>query len=252
MAGTERAPYIHIIDDDRQVSRVLEILLGQDGFEVQASSDSEEGLETVKEAHPDLVILDIMMPRKSGLDLMEEMRSDFRTRDIPILFLSAVREEETIVKALKGGDDYIVKPFGSLELKERVRKILDRRRTGGAPATPPGELPFERVPVEIGKEIFLIPSREIYFVKASGNYSYVNTRGKSFLADFSIGELEERLSPNGHFLRVHRSYVVNLDHVHKMRKDSPQKVVIVLGDDAHSEIPVGNSYYPKVRGLLGI
>ena len=248
----EKAPYIYIIDDDEQVSRVLEILLAQDGFEVGASSDSEKGLQMVKEAQPDLVILDIIMPKKSGLDLMDEMRSDYRTRDIPILFLSAIREEETLVKALKGADDYMVKPFGSLELKERVRKILDRRRAGGAPGAGPGEPPYERVPVQIGNEIFLIPSREIYFVKASGNYSYVNTRGKSFLADFSIGDLEERLSGHGHFLRVHRSYIVNLDHVHKMRKDSPQKVVIVLGDDNHSEVPVGSSYYPKVRGLLGI
>lgn len=113
----EKAPYIYIIDDDEQVSRVLEILLAQDGFEVRASSDSEKGLEMVKKAQPDLVILDIIMPKKSGLDLMDEMRSDYRTRDIPILFLSAVREEETLVKALKGADDYIVKPFGSLELK---------------------------------------------------------------------------------------------------------------------------------------
>ena len=248
----EKAPYIYIIDDDKQVSRVLEILLAQDGFEVGASSDSEKGLQMVKEAQPDLVILDIIMPKKSGLDLMDEMRSDYRTRDIPILFLSAIREEETMVKALKGADDYMVKPFGSLELRERVRKILDRRRAGGAPGAGPGELPYERVPVQIGNEIFLIPSREIYFVKASGNYSYVNTRGKSFLADFSIGDLEERLSGHGHFLRVHRSYIVNLDHVHKMRKDSPQKVVIVLGDDNHSEVPVGSSYYPQVKGLLGI
>jgi DNA-binding response OmpR family regulator len=248
----EKAPYIYIIDDDEQVSRVLEILLAQDGFEVGASSDSEKGLQMVKEAQPDLVILDIIMPKKSGLDLMDEMRSDYRTRDIPILFLSAIREEETLVKALKGADDYMVKPFGSLELKERVRKILDRRRAGGAPGAGPGEPPYERVPVQIGNEIFLIPSREIYFVKASGNYSYVNTRGKSFLADFSIGDLEKRLSGHGHFLRVHRSYIVDLDHVHKMRKDSPQKVVIVLGDDNHSEVPVGSSYYPKVRGLLGI
>ena len=165
----EKAPYIYIIDDDEQVSRVLEILLAQDGFEVGASSDSEKGLEMVKKAQPDLVILDIIMPKKSGLDLMDEMRSDYRTRDIPILFLSAIREEETLVKALKGADDYMVKPFGSLELKERVRKILDRRRAGGAPGAGPGEPPYERVPVQIGNEIFLIPSREIYFVKASGN-----------------------------------------------------------------------------------
>ena len=248
----EKAPYVFIIDDDRQVCRVLEILLAQDGFEVGACVDSEEGLEKVKKLQPDLVILDVMMPKKSGLDLMEEMRSDFRTRDIPILFLSAVREEETMVKALKGADDYIAKPFGSLELRERVRKILDRRQAGGAPGAGPGELPYERVPVQIGNEIFLIPSREVYFVKASDNYSYVNTRGKSFLADFSIGDLEEKLSPHGHFLRVHRSYIVNLDHVQKMRKDSPQKVVIVLGDDSQSEVPVGSSYYPEVKGILGI
>ena len=247
-----KTPYICVIDDDEQMSHMLEILLTQDEFEVGASSDSEKGLEMVKKVMPDLIILDIMMPGKTGLDIMEEIRSDFRTREIPILFLSAVKEEETIVKALKGADDYIVKPFGSLELKERVRKILDRRLRSGDSETGSKRMPYERVPVQIGNEIFLVPSREIYFVQASGNYSYVNTRGKRFLSGFSIGELGKRLSSHGHFLRVHRSYIVNFDRIHKIKRDSPQKVVIVLGDDNHSEIPVGNSYYPKVRGLLGI
>ncbi|MBK5093854.1 MAG: response regulator, partial [Actinobacteria bacterium] len=65
-----KAPYILIIDDDEQVSRVLEILLTQEGFRVGSSTDSEQGLEAVKNEPPDLVILDIMMPKKTGLDLM--------------------------------------------------------------------------------------------------------------------------------------------------------------------------------------
>lgn len=246
------APYIFIIDDDEQVSRILEILLTQEGFRVGSSTDSEQGLEAVKNEPPDLVILDIMMPKKTGLDLMEEIRAERRTSDVPILFLSAIKQEETIVKALKGADDYVVKPIGSLELKERVHKILDRRLSRAAETEGIKEPSFERVPVNIGNEIFLVPSREIYFVNASRNYSYIHTRGKSFLTSFSIGDLEERLSGHGHFLRVHRSYIVNFDHIHKITKDSPQKVLIVLDDDSHSEIPVGNSYYPKVRGLLGI
>lgn len=245
-------PYICVIDDDQQMSGMLEILLTQDGFEVGASNDSERGLEMVKKVIPDLIILDIMMPGKTGLDVMEAIRSDFKTKDIPILFMSVVKEEETIVKALKGADDYIVKPFGSLELKERVRKILDRRLGSGDSEKGYERMPYERVPVQIGNEIFLVPYREIYFVQASGSYSYVHTRGQHFLSSFSIGDMGRKLSGHGHFIRVHRSYIVNFDRIHKIRRDSPQKTVIVLSDDNHSEIPVGSSYYPKVRGLLGI
>lgn len=249
--AAEKVPHIFIIEDDQKISRMLEILLTDDGFYVELSNKGSDGLERMKVEKPDLLILDILMPGQTGLEVMEEMHSDFRTKDIPILFLSAIKEEETIVTALKGADDYIVKPFKPLELKERIRKILERK-AAGATGIGAERLPYDRVPVQIGKEIYLVPFEEIYFVKASGNYSYIHTRGRRFLTGFSIGKLEEKLSGSRHFLRVHRSYIVNFDHIHMIRKDSPQKEVIVLGDEDNSEIPVGNSYYPNVKGLLDI
>lgn len=248
----ESAPSVLIIEDDEETSRMLEILLARDGFNVSVSRDGTEGLKVAKKKKPDLVILDIMMPGKTGIEVMEDMRLDFRTKDIPILFLSAVHDEETIVKALRGGDDYILKPFKPLELRERVHKILMRRLVKGAEGVDPESQQYNRVPVQIGNETYLVPYREIYYAEASGKYTYIQTHSRRYLSSFSISELEERLSGYGHFLRIHRSYIVNFDHIHMIRKDSPQNVVVVLGDEAHSELRVSSSRYPRVKGLLGL
>jgi len=115
---------ILIVDDDPQIRRVLRTALVAQGYEVADTRNGEEALEKLRDEKIDLVILDVNMPRMSGMETCREIRS---TSDIPIIMLTVRDAEPDKVEALDAGaDDYITKPFGSPELLARIRAALRR------------------------------------------------------------------------------------------------------------------------------
>lgn len=128
MAG----PRILIIDDEPQIGRALRLILSAHGFDVHVATTGEEGLDLAATTAPDVVVLDLMLPGMSGLDVCAELR---RWSKAPILVLSAKGDERDKVQALDlGADDYLTKPFGTEELTARLRALL--RRVGGEQASP--------------------------------------------------------------------------------------------------------------------
>lgn len=242
---------ILVIDDDLDMLQMLKAVLTLDGFDVTMCQDPERGVATAEKMDPDLIILDMMMPEKSGLDVMMDVRAHPPTRHVPILFLSAVGDEAVVVKALKGADDYVIKPFKTLELVARITKILER-----AARTAP-ELPLsrskhlQRLPVQRGDETFLVPLAEIVYFEAAGKYSYAHTTAKRFLTGYSLGQLEERLD-NGNFVRVHRSFIANVDFVKKIAKDRSKGTLVVLADDKETKLKVSDSHLAMVKESLGL
>lgn len=230
---------------------MLEAILMLDGFAVTLCQDPEGALRCAQEVIPDLILLDMMMPGKSGLDVMMEIRGDDATRHIPILFLSAVGDEAVVVKALKGADDYVIKPFKTLELEARIDKILERAAKADQDHAGAGSGKPQRLPVQRGDETFLVPLAEICYFEASGKYSYAHTRSKRFLTSYSLGQLEERLR-GGPFVRTHRSYTVNADFVRKVTKDKGKGTLIVLADDQETALKVSESHMPAVKEKLGL
>lgn len=113
-----------VVDDDRDLLKLLELGLEEEGFQVLTALDGSEGLRTAFRAHPDLVILDIMLP---GMDGWETCRRLRELSDVPIIMLTAKARDVDVVKGLSiGADDYVVKPFGVAELVARVRACLRR------------------------------------------------------------------------------------------------------------------------------
>jgi DNA-binding response OmpR family regulator len=122
------AQTILIVEDDADVVRVARAYLERDGFEVAVESDGESGLRRALADTPALVVLDWMLPRMSGLEVLRELR---RTRPTPVILLTARTDELDRVIGLEvGADDYVVKPFSPRELVARVRAVL--RRSEGA------------------------------------------------------------------------------------------------------------------------
>lgn len=116
---------IAIVEDDESVRRSLTLNLELEGFEVIAAPDGEEGVELVKSSSPDLIILDVMMPKKDGLEACRDIRS--AGVSTPIILLTARSAEVDKVLGLDlGADDYLAKPFGMRELIARVRALLRR------------------------------------------------------------------------------------------------------------------------------
>lgn len=129
------APRILVVDDDKQIVRLVQSYLEQAGFAVLAAYDGEHALRVIRHERPDLVVLDLMLPRRDGWDITRVLRADEHLATIPILMLTArVEDTDKILGLELGADDYLTKPFNPREVVARVRAIL--RRASRAPAGP--------------------------------------------------------------------------------------------------------------------
>jgi DNA-binding response OmpR family regulator len=116
---------ILIVDDEPNIVLSLEFLMKREGFEVQTAGDGQAAIEMLAARRPDLMILDVMMPRKNGFEVCKEVRADPALSGLPIILLSAKGREVEIAKGLSlGADAYITKPFSTHELVARVKEIL--------------------------------------------------------------------------------------------------------------------------------
>ncbi|MGC9396679.1 MAG: response regulator transcription factor [Anaerolineae bacterium] len=117
---------ILLVEDDEALAQLVQLLLERAGYTVKAASNGESGIALAQQTHPDLVLLDILMPDMDGWHVYEALR---RITDVPVLFLTALGDEHNIAYGLGlGADDYIVKPFGYKELVTRVKAALSRAR----------------------------------------------------------------------------------------------------------------------------
>ncbi|MCL2346112.1 MAG: response regulator [Desulfobulbus sp.] len=116
---------ILIVDDEPNIVVSLEFLLKKEGFEVAAATDGEEALTQVAAFDPDLLLLDVMMPKKSGFEVCETLRADPRRADLLILMLTAKGRDTEVAKGLAiGADVYMTKPFSTKALVAKVKELL--------------------------------------------------------------------------------------------------------------------------------
>ena len=121
----DRPTKILIVDDDHDTCSMLDFYFTNLGYEVHVANTGAGAIRTVGEVHPDLVLLDIILPDSSGYIVASTLRTDRYTANIPIIFLSAKdRQEERIAGLELGADDYVTKPFDAQELRLRVERLL--------------------------------------------------------------------------------------------------------------------------------
>ena len=117
---------ILIADDEPNILISLEFLMKREGYEVHLARDGQEALDALRREHPRLLLLDVMMPKKSGFEGCQEARNDYGIRSTLILMLTAKGRETDIVKGLAmGADAYMTKPFSTRELVQKVREMLE-------------------------------------------------------------------------------------------------------------------------------
>jgi len=174
---TDIKPKILIIEDDLDVAEMLNAYFRVQGYEVFTVNWGEDGVRSCQTVHPDLVILDIRLPDIDGYEVARRLRSDRRTADIPIIFLTEKRDRSDRLQGLElGADDYITKPFDVQELRLRVRNALKRVSQGSLtnPVTglPEGALVDEKLSEVLGKEgvalLFISIDNMVSFREAYG------------------------------------------------------------------------------------
>ena len=138
MNGPNRDPRVLVVEDDEEIAQVLQRSLRLDGYEVRLAADGEAALESAAAYHPDLVILDLGLPRMDGMEVARRLRA---ADDVPILMLTARDALESRGEGLDAGaDDYLVKPFERQELLARLRALLRRRPPRGSASVVVGDL----------------------------------------------------------------------------------------------------------------
>ncbi|WP_420587119.1 phosphate regulon transcriptional regulator PhoB [Ruegeria sp.] len=208
-------PTVLVVEDELAQREVLAYNLEAEGFRVSKAASGDEAMLLVEEDHPDIIVLDWMMPNLSGIEVCRRLKSRPDTRSIPIIMLSARTEEVDKVRGLEtGADDYVVKPYSVVELMARVRTQLRRVR----PATVGIRLEFDDIvldsethkvsrgskPLKLGPTEFRLLStfmekpgrvwsREQLLDRVWGRDIYVDTR----TVDVHIGRLRKALTQHG-------------------------------------------------------
>ncbi len=224
-------PYILVMEDEDALATLLQYNLEKEGYDVTVAADGEEGLLQVDERLPDLVLLDWMLPKLSGIEVCRRLRGRAETRNPPIIMLTARGEESDRVRGLDtGADDYMTKPFSMTELTARIRAVLRRIRPGLADdRINHADIVIDRVAHRVrraGKEVHLGPtefrlldhlmkhpgrvfSREQLLDAVWGSDVYVEAR----TVDVHVGRLRKALNVEGTVnpIRTVRSAGYSLD-----------------------------------------
>ncbi len=224
-------PYVLVMEDEDALATLLSYNLEKEGYRVVVASDGEEGMLQVDERLPDLVLLDWMLPKLSGIEVCRRIRGRPETRNLPIIMLTARGEESDRVRGLDtGADDYLTKPFSMTELTARIRAVLRRIRPGLADdRINHGDIVIDRVAHRVrraGSEIHLGPtefrlldhfmqhpgrvfSREQLLDAVWGSDVYVEAR----TVDVHVGRLRKALNVDGTVnpIRTVRSAGYSLD-----------------------------------------
>jgi two-component system, OmpR family, alkaline phosphatase synthesis response regulator PhoP len=152
--------HLLVVEDEEDILELLRYNLAKEGYRVTGALSGEEGLRAARSTLPDLIVLDLMLPGMDGLTVCRELKQDARTREIPIIILTAKGEEADIVAGLElGADDYVTKPFSPRVFLARLRAVLRRRQ--GEPAAVSDSLEIHEMIIHPGRHEVLVQGRPV-------------------------------------------------------------------------------------------
>ena len=217
-------PRVLVVDDQKTIVETCRLYLEHAGFDVVVGYNGEQALAEARESRPDLIVLDLMLPRVDGRDVCRRLR-DEGVR-VPIVMLTALATEEDRIAGLElGADDYVVKPFSPRELVARVRAILRR----APPAEAGGELSFEGLTIDRRAHRVRVDGEEVELTPRE--WALLETLASHPFRAFSRAELLERAFADERDLleRTVDAHVMNLRRRIEPDPASPKRIVTVFG-----------------------
>ena len=250
-------PVKAIIIDDEPLARsiVLEYLQSYSEITVlQECNDGFEGIKAIQHHHPDLVFLDIQMPKINGFEMLELVEEP------PAVIFTTAFDEYAIKAFESHAVDYLLKPFSKDRFDKAIRKWLDQHATtaAAAPASIPEELletasqspaQQQRIVVKTGGKIKIIPLEDIHYLEAADDYVKIHTHGGAFLKNRTMSWFERALDQS-QFVRTHRSYILNVQQVTRIDPYEKDSHLCVLQSGA--QVPVSKAGYVKLKAVLGL
>ncbi len=238
-----------VIVDDEELSRSLvkEYLSSHSNMEIVAEcANGFEAVKVISELRPDLMFLDIQMPKLSGFEVIELL-------DNPpsIIFVTAF--DQYALKAFEvHAADYLLKPFSKQRFDEAIERVLpnlnrpNKTKEIAVAAKTPDQM-LERILIKEGNKVLVIPVEKIDFIEAQDDYASFNVEGKSHLKMQRLAELEISLDPRL-FVRIHRSYILNIERLSKIELFAKDSRTAILKDG--TQLPVSRTGYDKLKELL--
>lgn len=230
-SNTTSVPRVLVVEDEPDIAALIAYQLTREGFRVETAGSGTEALDAVSREVPDLVVLDRMLPGLSGDEVLERLKAEPATSNVPVLVLTAKREQEDRIEGLElGADDYLTKPFSPRELVLRAQAILRRVHESGAS---PGGRTLRAGPIRLdveshrtsidGEELSLTPtefrllqalmerrgrtqSRKQLLEKAWSVESGVSDRIQTRTVDMHVRRLRSKLGPVGEWIQTVRGF----------------------------------------------
>jgi len=182
---------ILIADDEPNILEILEYNIRRDGYEVVRANNGDEALELARSTRPDLMILDVMMPRKTGLEVCEILRTQPAFKDTLIIILTALSDENSHIQGLENGaDDYVNKPISPKVLLSRVNALF-RRQQKNAPQEDGAVLKIENLVIDPIKYVVHVDDKEVILAKKEFELLYLlaSKPGRVFVRNEILGQI---------------------------------------------------------------
>jgi two-component system LytT family response regulator len=242
-----------IIIDDEPLARevVKEYLKGYEQMElVTECNDGFEGLKAIQQHQPDIIFLDIQMPKINGFEMLELVE------EMPAVIFTTAFEEHAIRAFEVNAIDYLLKPFSKERFEKAIQKWTERRNLAMQQETMPlletaasSPIQRNRVVVKINGKIKIIPVQDIHYLEAADDYVKIITQDGTFLKNKTMTFFEQTLDPQ-QFTRVHRSYILNINQVTRIDPYEKENHLAILRSGA--KILVSKTGYPRLKGALGL
>lgn len=235
-----------LIADDEKAGRVLIKEYLEDYPDLILIAEVNNGVDAISEINrfkPDLVFLDIQMPGKTGFEVLNHLE------EIPKIIFSTAYDEYALKAFEVHAVDYLLKPYTKERFKLAVERLNSENNTLGALAQSifMEETSYpNRVLVHYNKKLITIKCDEIIWIEAYGDYSKIHTQDQTYLSNFGISDLEQKLNPNM-FLRVHRSSIINLDKVKELSKYGKSYDVTMVNGNV---VRVSRGYMAAIKKIM--